>query len=99
MAAFALAADRDQDLAKEELNRLQGSWVRVYWLLDCWERPLSEEKVIMTFTGSKFVIKAGEKLLEEGTMGSLIRSVPGLWRSRFHSVGWAVLPAAGFRAG
>jgi uncharacterized protein (TIGR03067 family) len=64
-------APTDRDAVQKELGKFQGAWMLVYWLYNGKERPAREEKIIFSFVGEKFTIRAGETLIEKGALEGL----------------------------
>ena len=60
----------DLDDVQEELKKITGSWVLVYWLFDGKEQPLAERPV-MTFEAETFSIRMGERVIERGFIEGL----------------------------
>ena len=58
------------DAARQELEKLAGSWVLVYWLFDGEERSVAERYVI-TFDAENFTIRRGGTLIERGQIKGL----------------------------
>src|SRR5262249_46747313 len=70
-AALTSAGEPKVDPAKKDLEKLQGSWVLVYWLYDGEDKPTADRKIILSFKGSKFVIQKRDKVIEEGAIKDL----------------------------
>ena len=69
--ALTSAAEPKADPAKKDLDKLQGSWVLVYWLYDGTERPTTDRKIVLSLKGSKLTIREGDKVIEEGAFKDL----------------------------
>jgi len=65
---LASAAEPKADPAKKDLEKLQGSWVLVYWLYDGEEKPTADRKIVLSFKGSKLTIREDDKVIEEGAV-------------------------------
>jgi uncharacterized protein (TIGR03067 family) len=64
-------APTDRDDLQKELAKFQGAWMLVYWLFNGKERPAREQKIIWSFVGEKFTIRAGETVIEKGALEGL----------------------------
>jgi uncharacterized protein (TIGR03067 family) len=64
--AFPIA----DDAAWQELEKLKGSWVLVYWVFDGQERSVAE-RYVMTFDAENFTILRGATLIERGRVEGL----------------------------
>jgi hypothetical protein len=60
-----------RDDVREELAKLAGSWMLVYWLYDGQEPPMPSGRPIMSFAGAEFTIRLGEKVIERGRIEGL----------------------------
>jgi uncharacterized protein (TIGR03067 family) len=70
-ATLPLAAEPKVDPARKDLEKLQGSWNLVYWLVYGDERPTADRKIVLTFKGSKLTIREGDKVIEEASIKDL----------------------------
>jgi uncharacterized protein (TIGR03067 family) len=61
----------ERDDVQEELRKLAGAWVLVYWLFDGKEQSLSAGRPVMSFSGAAFTIRVGEEIIERGAMEAL----------------------------
>jgi uncharacterized protein (TIGR03067 family) len=68
----AWAEEPTNRLMKQELDRLKGDWQLVYFRADGKDFDAAKElgaegdKITLTFTESRYVVKVGEKVHEEG---------------------------------
>jgi DNA-directed RNA polymerase specialized sigma24 family protein len=60
----ALAEGRDD--VRQELEKLAGPWVLVYWLFDGQEQSLAEGRPVLTFEAERFTIRRGGRVIERG---------------------------------
>jgi len=70
-ATLSLAAEPKVDPAKQDLEKLQASWVLVYWLVDGEEKPTADKKIVLSFKGNKLTIREGDKVIEEASIKDL----------------------------
>jgi len=70
-APLSSAAEPKVDPAKKDLEKLQGSWVLVYWLVDGEEKPTADRKIVLSFKGNKLTIREGDKVIEEASIKDL----------------------------
>src|SRR5262249_20156344 len=68
-ASIAEAVPAD-DAARQELEKLTGSWVLVYWVFDGEERSVAR-RYVMTFDAESFTIRRGGTLIEQGHVEGL----------------------------
>jgi uncharacterized protein (TIGR03067 family) len=68
-ASIAEAVPAD-DAARQELEKLKGPWVLVYWVFDGEERPVAE-RYVMKFDAENFTIRRGGALIERGHVEGL----------------------------
>ena len=54
-----VAVPTDRDAVQQELEKITGSWVLVYWLFDGKEQSLAEGRPVMTFEAERFTIRRG----------------------------------------
>jgi uncharacterized protein (TIGR03067 family) len=64
-ASIAEVAFLADDAVRQELEKLTGSWVLVYWVFDGEERSVAERYVMM-FDAENFTIRRGGTLIERG---------------------------------
>src|SRR5438105_7434 len=64
--SIAVAVPTDRDAVQQELEKITGSWVLVYWLFDGKEQPLADGRPIMTFAAERFTIRHGGRVIEKG---------------------------------
>lgn len=70
--AVAWAEEPTNRLMKQELDKLKGDWLLVYSRADGKDLDAAKElgaegdKITLTFTESRYVVKLGEKVYEEG---------------------------------
>jgi uncharacterized protein (TIGR03067 family) len=68
----ARAEEPTNRLMKQELDKLKGDWLLVYFRADGKDFDAAKElgaegdKITLTFTESRYVVKVGEKVYEEG---------------------------------
>jgi len=65
------AAPRAGDDVQKEFAALQGGWLLVYWLFNGKELPARERKIVWSFVGDQFTIRAGETVIEKGAIEGL----------------------------
>jgi uncharacterized protein (TIGR03067 family) len=70
------------DAARQDLEKLTGSWVLVYWVYDGEERSVAE-RYVMKFDAENFTIWRGEALIERGHIEGL---APELHPKRYEYV-------------
>jgi uncharacterized protein (TIGR03067 family) len=70
-AVLSSAAEPKVDPAKKDLEKLQGSWVLVYWLAYGEEKPTADRKIVLSFKGNKLTIREGDKVIEEASIKDL----------------------------
>ena len=68
-----VAEPTDRDDVQQELEKIAGSWVLVYWLFDGEEQSLAEGRPIMTFEAERFTIRRGGRVIEKGYIEVLAR--------------------------
>jgi uncharacterized protein (TIGR03067 family) len=61
-------APPERDDVQQELQKLAGAWVLVYWLFDGKEQSLSGSRPVISFSGAAFTIRVGEEVIERGAM-------------------------------
>lgn len=66
-ARLPAAAEQKDDAAKKELEKFQGTWKFVSMEEDGKQAPKSDAPNTITFTGDKFAVKMGDKVVQAGT--------------------------------
>jgi uncharacterized protein (TIGR03067 family) len=61
-----VAVPTDRDGVQQDLEKITGSWVLVYWLFDGEEQSLAEGRPVMTFAAERFTIRRGGRVIEKG---------------------------------
>jgi uncharacterized protein (TIGR03067 family) len=64
-------APSDHDAVQEELAKLEGSWLLVYWLYDGREQSAPGGRPVMSFAGDRFTIRIGQVVIERGRIEGL----------------------------
>ena len=64
--SIKVAVPTDRGDVQQELEKITGSWVLVYWLFDGEEPSLAEGRPVMTFEAERFTIRRGGRVIEKG---------------------------------
>jgi uncharacterized protein (TIGR03067 family) len=64
--SITVAVPTDRADVQQELEKLTGSWVLVYWLFDGNEHSLADGRPVMTFEAERFTIRRGGRVIEKG---------------------------------
>lgn len=69
-ASIAEAVPVADEAVRQELEKLKGSWLLVYWVFDGHERSVAD-RFVMTFDADTFTISQGGPLIERGRVEGL----------------------------